>query len=492
MEVTAQKPNFFYQPQGIALAVLVTAFLWTLFPGDPFVLVLLAVVIIFLYGLKRPVWAMAALLVTQLTITSFMVVTPLLTISLRLLLLLLIGIIIWRSRAASKFDLGPKAKRVVKPALILLGLSVASNLIYSGFDFVFQDLRNMLVGVLIIIFIPAVIKNLKHLKILCGVAFIVVTASAIVAVLQHFQFLGLGQNTIIPGFLQQWGDQLRVPGMSETELELSYILPVAFLAVIGVLLARREEIRSNKRILLVSLVLMVPALYFTYTRSALFALLLGLVALVLFLKTRIRGEVILSGLLLGIIIISSSGVMESFSFSGRDEASQEESSISRKILWQAGLAIAMDNPVLGIGGDQYKTVSPQYIGSVDPSLLQWEESRYFSYRTLGSDAVHNDFLHIWVSYGTLALAVFVWLYFSILRNFLIAYQQSKDRFVKGLSIGLAAGLVAYSANAFYHNCLVTIPLLWIIAGFSLATVKLAVKGKGQAQISQVNTGNRNS
>lgn len=478
MEVTAQKPNFLGRPMGIALTILALAMLWMAFPGNPTTLALLAICIIFLFGLNRPVWAMAALLVSQLTITSYMVNTPIVTISLRLclLLLILIGFIIWRYRARNRIKLGDNAKRVMIPLLILTGLSIVSNLIYSGFDYAFKDFRNMAVGLLIIIFLPIVTRNLKCLKTLCGVVFIVMTTSALVAIMQHYNFLGMAEHTVIPGFLAQLGE-LRVPGMTETELELSYTLSIGALAILGILLV--NGLKSKKWILVLSLVTIVLALYFTFTRSALFALALGLVALVLFLKTRIKGEIILVSLLLALMLIEGTGIMEGQYLTGRGEAVQEESSISRKILWQAGMAIAWDNPVLGIGGDQYSTVAPQYANNVDSSLLKWEADRYYEYRTLGSGGIHNDFLYMWVSYGILALITYLWLYFAMLRNFLHSYQNSSSRFVKGISLGLATGLVVYAANAFYHNCLATMPLFWIIAGFSVATAQLVGKRNSQ-------------
>jgi O-antigen ligase len=222
------------------------------------------------------------------------------------------------------------------------------------------------------------------------------------------------------------------------------------------------------------LVLIVLAAYFTYTRSALLALLLGLMALVLFLKTRIRGEIILAILVLFVGFASLMGLLESGRYlGGRTEVQQDESYISRQIVWQAGIAAATDNPILGIGGDQFKKVSPQYASSVDPTLLSLEEERYWSYRSLGNIEPHNDFLMVWVSYGTPALLAYLWLIVAVLRNFLYAYRESDKRFIKGLSAGLAAALVAYGVNAFYHNVLSTLPLFWILAGLSVATAKLA-------------------
>lgn len=491
MEATAKRPALLKGTQTIVLVIVGVVVIWSLSPVSPLMAVLLAVAALFLLGLRRPVWAMAAFLVSQLTATSYMVNTPFdITVSLRLLLLLLIGLLLWRSFAQKRIELGPMARRVLIPAVILLAVSVIANLANSGFDFAFKDFRNMAVGLLIIILLPAVVRNTKDLKILCGVAFIGFTASAIIGLMQHYQFFGIAQNTLIPGFLEgSWEGGARVPGIAESELELAYTLSISLPAVLGIYLVRGMKTRW---LLLLSAVPIGLALYFTYTRSALFALILGLVALALFLTTRIRGEVILAALLLGVGLIAATGILGEQYFGGRAESVQEESSISRQIVWQSGIAIAMDNPVLGIGGDKFSVVSPEYASEVDPSLLAWEQETYWGYESLGSTAVHNDFLGVWVCYGTLALVAYLWLYVVVLRNLLDSYRASTTRFIKGLSIGLAAALVAYGVNAFYHNLFATMPLFWILAGFSLATAKLALKRKGSIQISQADMGNLDS
>ena len=484
MKAVAQKPGLLERPKGIVLAILAVVAIWGFSPLGPAIVAFLAVAVLFFFGLKRPVWAMAALLVSQFTITSLMVGTPLgFAISLRLLLLVLTGLILWRSLAQKQIDLGPKARRLLTPFFILLGVSVVANVINSGFDFAFRDFRNMMVGLMIIIFLPAVVRNSKELKILCGVAFVAVTASATIGLMQHYQFLGMDDATIIPGFIT--GGQFRVPGMAETELELSYVLSAALLAMLGVYLARGVN-SGRKKLLVLSMVPVVLALYFTYTRSALLAVMLGLVALALFLKTRIRGEIVLVALLLLVGFVEVTGILSGQYLGGRSEGGQEESAVARQILWQAGIAIAMDNPILGIGGDQYASVAPRYAGSVDSSLLAWESEQYWGYASLGNEKIHNDFLSVWVSYGTLALVAYLWLFIAVLRNFIYAYKPSTNRrFIRGLSVGLAAALVAYGANAFYHNLMTTMPLFWILAGFSLATAKLAQK-KTRPQGKRVN------
>jgi O-antigen ligase len=448
------------------MAVLGIVALWRLMGDSQATLALVLIIAFLVAGLKRPVWLMAALLVSQLTVTSYMVNTPLGSLSLRLLLVLVAIFFAGRVLFKRKAAMGPSARRVLVPIVVLVSISTAANLAFSGFDYAFTDFRNMFVGLAFVVLLPATVGNMKELKLLCGVVFVFVTASAAIGLMQHYGWLGMDAATLQPGFLTA-ANYLRVPGMGETELELAFILPVAFLAVVGIYLTR--AVGADKRgLLLLSSVLMAAALYFTYTRSALLAVLAGLIAMVLFAKTRVSGVLVMTTLFLLLVLVGASNIY----LSGRSQAAQEGSSISRPILWQAGMAIVLDNPILGIGGDNFRRVSPEYAGAVDSSLLQWEEKNYFEYRTLGNEPPHNDFLNQWVSYGTFALATYVWLYLVILRIYLSSYRRAKTKFVRGLSLGLAASVAAYAANAFYHNVLTTVPLFWILAGLSLVTSKL--------------------
>jgi O-antigen ligase len=471
VDTLPQNYGLLNRPQGIALAIAAIVVIWRLVPVSPAIFILLTIAVLLFLGFRRPVWAMAALLISQFTITSYMVATPFgVSISLRLLILLITCLVLLRHLAQKQLSLGPMARRLIIPAVILLGLSVVANMVNIGFDSAFKDFRNMVTGIMIILFLPAVVRNMSELKILCGTSFIIITASALIGLMQHYNFLGMGEATLIPGIL---AEDLRVPGMAETELELAYVLSTALLVFVSLFLAKGVQL-PNKKLLILSIMLIVPALYFTYTRSALLGLAVGLVALVIFMRTRIRWEIIFVVLLLGVLFIETSGVAEGRYLGGRGQLAQEESAYERKILFQAGTAIAMDNPVFGIGRGQFILVSPQYASRVDPDLIARQEE-YWGYRTLGSQAVHNDFLSTWVSYGTLALAVYLWFFIVIFSNFFSAYRGSRNRFIKGLSLGLAAGLIVYVTNAFYHNLMSTVHLIWIMAGFSIVTTKLALE-----------------
>ncbi len=480
MEDAIRRPSALSRPRTIALIVLGIVAVWSFNPLGPLSTALLAVAILLIVGFKQPIWAMAAIIVSQLTATSYMVDAAVGTISLRLLLLLILGGVLWFSK--TRIELGPGARRVVIPCVLLIGVSVVANFANTELGVVFKDFKNLGAGLLLVVLLAGVVKNSRDLKLLCGVTFVGITVSAVVGVLQHYQFMGLGQETLLTGFVDSAGGSSRVPGIAETELELSYVLSTAIPVILALYFLGGT--RGGMRMLIAaSGILMAASLYFTYTRSALLAVLFGVVALLLF-RTRIRGEILLGGLLVILVFVSYSGILEGHYLGGRSEDIQDESYIARKILWQAGFAIAVDNPILGIGGDRFREVSPQYASDIDSGLLAWEGENYWGYRTLGSDAVHNDFLKMWVSYGTLALVALLWLCVAILRNLLDCYRASPSSFIKALALGLAAGLVAYLANAFYHNCLQTLPLLWILAGFSIAIAKVALTRRAGSELGQ--------
>jgi O-antigen ligase len=447
---------------------------WALLQWALSAIAFLAIVVVFLFGFKKPIWALAALLLQQLTVTSYMLATPFVNLSLRLLLILLTFFILRKALIQKEIDFGPQARNIVIPSLFLVVVTVVANFVNTlGISVTFTDFRNVASGLLFALLLPAIIENSKQLKLICAFIFTIATASALISIMQHYNMLGMGQATIIPDFMSKLG---RASGMSEMELELSYILSVVIIVLLGIYLRKGLEV-INRNWLFIPLIVLAGGLYYSYTRSSIFAVACGLVSILLFILLRSKWWIILAIVFVVFVFLENSNVVAGKGVSGRDSMEQLESSISREILWQAGLAIAEDHPILGIGVDQFIKVSPQYTARVDPALIQWETNRYWSYRTLGNEPPHNDYMMMWVSYGIIALVLFIWLHFVIFNNFMKAYFLSTDKFTKGISLGFAAALVTYVVNSFYHNMLATMPLFWVLAGFSLVTMKLAKKEK---------------
>jgi len=119
VEKVIQKPNFWYSPAGKITAIGGIVILWTFMRGNPTTLVLGSIAILFLFGLRRPLWALVALLLSQFTITSYKVDIPFFSISLRLLLLLITVFILIPAFREKQIELGPQARKLIIPILCI-------------------------------------------------------------------------------------------------------------------------------------------------------------------------------------------------------------------------------------------------------------------------------------------------------------------------------------------------------------------------------------
>lgn len=464
MEVSAQTTRRIDRRTSLLVAAFILALaVWRLGPVTPLQLALFIVGVLFLFGLKKPVFAMAAFLVSLLTVNNYILAAPFgIEISLRVLLVLLIAVVVWIAFGLRSVELGPSAKRVIVVALIFVGISVIANLTNTGWDWTFKDLRQTGTGLLIIILIPAVTRNLRDLKILCGVALVVMAASATVAVMQHYHLLGMDTHTLVAGF---HSPENRMPGMAEDPLDLAFVLLSAIPIVLCMYLAKGVQ-HSTRWLLLLAVILMTLGTYFTYTRSAVIGVALGIVALTPFLATNLRVKLLLTVLIVGFLVILIGQAHDT-----RIVSTGDASARSRELLRQAGYGIIRDNPLLGIGAYKFPEVSRQYASEVDPSVMQQVGE------DLGSLQPHNDFVYVAACYGIPALIAFLGLIAAVLVSLRDSYLTTRRHFIKALSAGLIGALVAYLVNAYYHNSLVSIPVLWVLIGFSLAVAKLALVEK---------------
>ena len=470
---TPSRTAFWDRPIIVISLLLLAVVFWGLAYNYVTGIILAVILALLLGGLKRPVWAIVALMVHQFTITSYMVAAPFgFRISLQLLLLILVGLILWRAHRQNRLEIGPPARPLLLPLILLILLALISDLFNSGLSLTFEDFRDWMVGLMMVCFIPLAIQNKRDLKIVTTAVLLLILISAVIGIFQYFNILGMQSALLIPGPTHLASENFRITGITVGTLEASYILSTVFLVLLGTFLYRGLG-RNTQPLAPVILVVLAAALFFTYTRSSILAVLFGIVSLALFIKTRIKASLILLASL-GLALILMLSPLSSQYLSGRSAVVQEESTVSREILWQAGVNIAISHPVLGIGSSNFNSLSTQYQSAVNPSLIAYEKQQYWSYRTLGNESPHNDFINIWLSYGTPALILFLWLFIAVLNNFLRAYRISNSDFLKGLAVGLAAALVGYGINTLYHNMLATMPLFWILAGFSLALARLAL------------------
>ncbi|OGO06328.1 MAG: hypothetical protein A2Y92_05510 [Chloroflexi bacterium RBG_13_57_8] len=420
-------------------------------------------VVFFIFLFNRPVWAMAALLVGQFTAANMMM--PLAggsLISIRFLwTIMAILILIPVLQMKGGIKLGSRTRNLLIPAAIFYALATLSNAVNLDTTNTYQYLRTGVTALSIIFFLPAVVRGEKDMKLLALVVLATCVFSSVAAIMQHYKHLGLPVLTLSGGIdAIRYG---RTPGLTEGSINLAYGLPVAILPVFALLLVKGVG-RTAVIVLPVLVLAMITGLYFSYTRSGMYSLLPGLLALVFLLKGEARRTMFIISAVLIVVFVLYINITSNRYSQGFGE---ESSATGRLYLWQAGAMIAMDNPLFGIGQGKFTEYSQLYSSEVE------ERSRVRIETVLGVEEAHNDFIRVWVSFGTPALIAYLWVFAVAFSNFIHGYRRTDSRFIRGMALGGFAALLAYIVNSFTHNLMDSVPILWILAGLSAAVVKMA-------------------
>ena len=135
-----------------------------------------------------------------------------------------------------------------------------------------------------------------------------------------------------------------------------------------------------------------------------------------------------------ILLLAATG---SFTSSGRSITKNIDSSTSRIVLWKSTLEISKNNPVLGVGGGNWKIQIPDY-GVYD--VLQTPGKTRFQ-------RPHNDYLWILSEYGLLGLLAYLSLLgiaFFYLIQIIFLSQNKEDRLFYLLMLFGYVGYITFS------------------------------------------------
>jgi O-antigen ligase len=427
-------------------------------------IVLLAQAVFFILLIRRPVWAMAALIVGQLTACNYMVGLPGGTLmSLRFLwTILALLLLVPTLRRQGGIELGNRARRILIPAVIFFCWVTMTMSINTDMASTLKQLREIATALIIVILLPAAVKNERDLKILAMVALITCSVSALFALQQHWT-MGFQSYTL-------YGNPImyqRAEGLSESPVQLGFNLPMVLLPMVAIYFFKGVSSNARKILILLAIAISI-ALYFTFTRSGIYSLAPGLLLMALLMKGRARIGLLAVLLVMGVAFLYFINTSDDNRYS--QTFGEETSAAGRLVLWQAGVKVACDNPIFGIGRDKFEEESLKYASVIDSELMTTQGAG----ATLGQYEAHNDFITVWASFGTVALLAYLWLFAGAFRNFLDAYRKSRSRFIKGLAVGCFSALAAYIVNAFTHYVMDTSELMWIMFGLSIATAKVAL------------------
>ena len=358
-----------------------------------------------------------------------------------------------------RLALGPGAAYVVVAGVAFVALVVLATSAGLTPHLTLSAMRYFGTGLLVMVLIPAVTSDHRDLKIVGAIIVGVLALSAVAALLQHYGPRG------VPTFAVDGNGkfQNRSQGLTDSPITLAGEATVGALVAWGMVTAQGLR-RVPRRVFLLLMPVFLLGAYFSYTRTALAGIAAGMAMTVPLLRGRTR--------VLALVGLVAAGAAVGLDLRSGDSRYTSEALAENGrfvVLWQAAYRIALDHPVLGIGYDSFTLLAPQYFDRLSIS------DDMFSYqlgRELEKYDPHNDFLRVWQSYGTPALAVYVLLMVGIGANFLRAYYRAGQPWLQGAGLGGFAALLGYAMHSAFHNSLDGNLMLWMLGGFSMAALKV--------------------
>ena len=395
--------------------------------------------------LNGPAWLLAPPLLMELATDDYFV--PGLGVSGRLAAVVGASALLLPRLVRRELRWGEPLYRVLLPALAFLVVATLGNVIHSEDEYVLKYFRYQTAQVLMLVLAAVAPRGRHDLLAVSG--------------------LLVGLATLASAGARTWVDETgRATGFGTSPVLLANQLSFVLLPLVGVLTAGAFARTRLQWMLVLAAVVIAYGTYASQTRSALPAIAAGLIAIGLCLQGRPRVVILSLVCASGVIFVAlqSIGLVEARYFDDTN-AEAAQSAAAHNAVEQAGLAIALDNPLFGIGHEQFEQVAPDYVDVLSPDARAGESA-------LGIDRPHNDFLSVWLSWGIGALGTYVWIFGAAVANCLAA-ARSRDLLIRGMAIGSVGGLVAYAVGSTFHNYLDSSLVLWVYAGLSAALVRIS-------------------
>jgi O-antigen ligase len=204
----------------------------------------------------------------------------------------------------------------------------------------------------------------------------------------------------------------------------------------------------------VSFILILSALFFTYSYGAWLAVFVSMIFVSFF---RVSGKQLTVTLVftLTLLVVFFAFQINSQKFSNLIHFSERSSLSSRLMIWQVGRKLLWDNPIWGIGPGNFqnKYLSLQYLF---PPYLEWAVPQ-----------PHNLFLAFWLQSGIFGLIGFLFLLFSVFYDLLRKIFNDPIRMAL-LSLFVYTFLHGLIDTPFWKNDLAL--LFWVFIALNFKTL----------------------
>jgi O-antigen ligase len=251
------------------------------------------------------------------------------------------------------------------------------------------------------------------------IGLILESAIIVAAYLGHgFSFPGVEARTSMGEFARSLGT-FGSPNTAGSYLAL--FLPLAISTLLLKDASRRHALLSNVAVITGGVALLV-----TFSRGAWGAFLVAL--LVLFFPVWRRGWISRRWLLSVAIVVLVAAVFLQTNLSARLLGEDQGAAWSRVPLVKLAFRIIADNPLLGVGTNNFAAAMDAYLNN--------DIAREWLY------IVHNRYLLVWAELGFAGLIAFVWFLVSTVRKGWRSWRVW-DRLLSPAALGLTAGLIGF-------------------------------------------------
>lgn len=294
-----------------------------------------------------------------------------------------------------------------------------------------------------------------------------------------------GEITITQGTVQFWDPGKRVFGTMGRYDQLGIFLAFFLLFIVAILYEPKLRDKYG-RYLMPMLLIALPVLAMSYSRSAWFGFFLGFLFLAIvvhrdrrvtiglgIIGAIIAGYLMISGLVVNRLIdTAEQGLTERFFEAFSYERWRGEYYGIGRLFWmvQTVKEVVPAAPVFGHGPSMYGAGAVAALGNT--AVYDELGLPFGVYGTEGY--IDNNWFSLWGETGTLGLSVYLWLYLSLFFYCLRVYKTSKNPETRALAIGVAAAMLAASLNAFLASFLEVRTLavyLWVAPALVVVQAK---------------------
>jgi putative inorganic carbon (hco3(-)) transporter len=330
-----------------------------------------------------------------------------------------IGLLGWLIKIIYNRKLNWASSYLEKPFLIyLLALFISALFAYNRFN----SLRAIGDEWLVLIFF-LMVNNLKDLKLIRKLIFIIISISSLVAIYaiwQHYTGIDLYRGKMLD-FIAEAGKYRSAGNFS---LSLAYGFYAMLIGILSFCLAVYEESKWRKHLFYFAAMLCTTANLFTYSRSTLVSQIA--IVFLFFVLNWNKKKFLLPVLAYFVLIYAIDPHILLRSEQALRAQTLEQADI-RTTIWTTSFKIFLHRPIAGVGFNNFGGFYEKYKPEGSP--------------TFGH--AHNDFLNVAANAGIIGLVAFVGLMFSILRNLIRNFKRTKEKFSLGISNAVFVSFVAY-------------------------------------------------